>query len=417
MKKINLPHIGQRIIKSSASVLLCYIIYFLRGRSGMPFYSMLAALWCIQPYTGKTYKMAAQRITGTIVGAVFGLASILLEIYVFDIYDNFWGFFMNALFIIPVLYTTVLMHKKNASYFSCSVYLSIAVNHMADAAPYIFVMNRVLDTFIGIAAGIIVNYARLPRKKNKDCLFITILDDMISPVKEELSSYSKIELNRMIDEGMKFTIATMRTPASLIKPLEGVNLEFPVIAMDGAALYDLKENAYLTAYVISYDSCGKLTGMIRSENMNCFISALCDDTLIIFYKDLVNKAEKDIFQELKCSPYRNYVRREPSSLDRTIYIMVIDETMKINAFYQKLIDSGLDRKFKILCYTSNRYEGFSYIKIYNRNASIDNMIQHLMSASCLKSKNLIQAENDKRNNFDDIVKSLKRGYEPFIFKK
>ena len=86
MKKIKLPHIGQRIIKSSVGVFLCYIIYFLRGQNGILFYSMIAVLWCIQPYTHKTYTMAAQRIIGTIIGAVSGLVVMLLEIYIFDIY-------------------------------------------------------------------------------------------------------------------------------------------------------------------------------------------------------------------------------------------------------------------------------------------------------------------------------------------
>ena len=73
---------------------------------------------------------------------------------------------------------------------------------------------------------------------------------MGSPMKRELSAYSKVEINRMLDDGMNFTVATMRTPASLIKPLNEVDMELPVIVMNGAALFDLKENTHLKAYVI-----------------------------------------------------------------------------------------------------------------------------------------------------------------------
>ena len=55
--------------------------------------------------------------------------------------------------IILVLYTTVLIRKKKASYFSCVVFLSIVVNHITDDNPYLFVFNRGLDTMIGIALG------------------------------------------------------------------------------------------------------------------------------------------------------------------------------------------------------------------------------------------------------------------------
>nr|MDE6789604.1 HAD hydrolase family protein [Ruminococcus sp.] len=394
---------------------LCYIIYFLRGQNGIPFYSMLAVLWCIQPYTYKTNKMAIQRIIGTIIGAVSGLVVMLLEIYIFDIYDNLCGYFLNAFFIIPVLYITVLLNKQNASYFSCVVYLSIVVNHITDSNPYIFVLNRILDTFIGIAVGIAVNYAHLPRKKNKDCLFIAALDDMVSPMKEELSAYSKVEINRMLDDGMNFTVATMRTPASLIKPLNEVNLKLPVIVMNGAALYDLKKNTYLKAYVISNESSRELVQLIRNNNLNCFINALCDDTLMIFYKDLKNEAEKDIFQTLKCSPYRCYIKREPSETDRTIYIMLIDKTDKIKKFYN-ILSEKYSNKFKILCYSSDKYDGYNYIKIYNRNSDTDNMIQYLAELQKLEYKKLIESDNSKKSDFNSIVHKLKNSYEPLIFR-
>ena len=60
-----LPPIGARIIKSSLGSLICVGIYFIRELlpigSGIPFYSILAVLWCIQPYTTSTLAMAKQR--------------------------------------------------------------------------------------------------------------------------------------------------------------------------------------------------------------------------------------------------------------------------------------------------------------------------------------------------------------------
>ena len=48
-----LPPIGARIIKSALSVALCMVVYWLRTLlpvgNGIPFYSALAALWCMQP--------------------------------------------------------------------------------------------------------------------------------------------------------------------------------------------------------------------------------------------------------------------------------------------------------------------------------------------------------------------------------
>ncbi len=54
--KRKLPPIGARIIKSAIAVALCVLIYFFRTLlpigNGIPFYSALAALWCLQSDEG-----------------------------------------------------------------------------------------------------------------------------------------------------------------------------------------------------------------------------------------------------------------------------------------------------------------------------------------------------------------------------
>lgn len=394
--------------------MLCYVVYLLRGKNGLPFYSMLAVLWCIQPYTNKSLSMALQRTVGTLIGAAYGLITILLEIYILPVYDNIWGYAINALMIVPVLHTTVVLNKKNASYFSCVVFLSITVNHMTDSNPYIFVLNRVLDTFIGIGIGLIVNAARLPRRKITDRLFVAELDDMLSPVTEELQPYTTVEINRMLDEGLKFTIVTMRTPASLMKPLSEVRLNLPVVVMNGAALYDIKENSYVKAYIISNSTCEKIRGIISAENMNCFTNAIRDDTLMIYYDNLVNDAEKSIYNTLRKSPYRNYVNLTPPPEDRVIYLMVVDIAEKIDALYKRISDSEVGSLLKILRYPSDDYKGYSYIKIYNKNADKENMLQSLSEIYGTRKAVTIGDTDNKstRHDLNSIARELKKSFEP-----
>lgn len=420
MKKFNFPHIGNRILKSAAGVFLCFVVYLLRGRSGIPLYSMLAVLWCVQPYPDKTLTMAFQRTVGTLIGAAFGLVTILLEIYVLPVNDTLIGYALISAMIIPVIYTTVVINKKNASYFSCVVFLSITVAHLTDGDPFLFVFNRTLDTFIGIIIGVVVNSADLPRRKVRDKLFVAELDDMISPVKDELPPYSKVEINRMLADGLKLTVSTMRTPASLMKPLSDVHLELPVIVMNGAALYDIKENTYVKAYIISNPTCMKLRSVIGGAGINCFINALSDDNLMIYYDKLENPAERAIFSKLKKSPYRNYVNRDPSPEDRVIYLMAIDETAKIERLLDLIERSEAGSSVKSVCYPSDDFEGFSYLKIYNKNASEHNMIQYLADEYSLPAALTIGARGDNdikaaAGNLTGITKELKKSFKPTIF--
>ncbi len=410
-----LPPVGSRIIKSAVGVLLCWCVYLLRGRTGIPFYSMLAALWCIQPYINKTMSMALQRTIGTFIGAAFGLITIVLEIYAFNIYDQPLGFLIVALMIIPVIYTTVLIKRPNASYFSCVVFLSITVIHMTDENPFMFVLNRVLDTFIGIAVGMLVNSARLPRRRITDTLFTAELDDMLSPISEQLTPFSKVEINRMLSEGLNFTLVTMRTPASLMDIVSDVELKLPVVVMNGAALYDFRNNSYVKAYIISGDTCEKARNIINNAGMNVFTNALCDDSLVIYYDRLENEAEKAIFTSLKKSPYRNYINRKPQPEDRAIYLMMVDQSDRISALYDQLIHSEVGQLLKMITYPSQDYPRYSYIKIYNRNAGKQHMTEILCREYGIEKCSTVAANGSRSMN--SITRNLKHSFEPLIFKR
>lgn len=410
-----LPPVGSRIIKSAVGVLLCWCVYLLRGRTGIPFYSMLAALWCIQPYINKTMSMALQRTIGTFIGAAFGLITIVLEIYAFNIYDQPLGFLIVALMIIPVIYTTVLIKRPNASYFSCVVFLSITVIHMTDENPFMFVLNRVLDTFIGIAVGMLVNSARLPRRRITDTLFTAELDDMLSPISEQLTPFSKVEINKMLSEGLNFTLVTMRTPASLMDIVSDVELKLPVVVMNGAALYDFRNNSYVKAYIISGDTCEKTRNIINNAGMNVFTNALCDDSLVIYYDRLENEAEKAIFTSLKKSPYRNYINRKPQPEDRVIYLMMVDQSDRISALYDQLIHSEVGQLLKMITYPSQDYPGYSYIKIYNRNAGKQHMTEILCREYGIEKCSTVAANGSRSMN--SIARNLKHSFEPLIFKR
>ena len=155
IKTNRFPPIGQRIIKSA--VALCMIVYHIRSllpiENGIPFYSALAALWCMQPSVDTTKNNAGQRTFGTVTGAAYGLV-FLNFLYFSKITEPICVYLLASAVVIPVIYSTVVLKKRNASFFSCVVFLSIALTHSFDQDPYIFVFNRVMDTFIGIGIGI-----------------------------------------------------------------------------------------------------------------------------------------------------------------------------------------------------------------------------------------------------------------------
>ena len=419
----NLPKPGARIIKSAVAIALCYVVDFLRGSSGIVFYSQLSALWCMQSYISTTKKNAVQRTIGTCIGAVFGFIILLAGSFLKNKFGNagLCYYFLNALMIsatiIPLIWITVVLKKKQASYFSCVVFLSIVVIHGADQNCFLFVWNRFLDTMIGILIGCSVNLFHLPRKHKKDILFISGLDDTLLNKDYHLNDYCKVELNRMLDEGLNFTLSTMRPPAAIMEPMAEIRLKLPVIAMDGAVLYDTVNRRYLTKIELEPNDKNQIQDFLDGMNAVYFANVVVDNTLLIYYKTPDCQVQQRLIDELRISPFRNYIRRPLPHEESVVYFMMIYPDSKIEEIYENLIKMDFASHVKILKYKSHDYPGASYIKIFNQAATRQNMIEYLkrqLGVQKTVTFGTIQGRYDyvvPEGNTNKVVHTLKKLFE------
>ena len=416
---VHVPHIGMRIIKSALGVLICFAIYFMRGKQGAPFYSALAVLWCIQNQTKNTVQNALQRTVGTGIGAAYGLIYILIKQRVPQLGDSFLHYCIISIALIPIIYTTVVIKQKKASYFSCVVFLSIVVNHLMDENPYIFVANRSLDTLIGIFVGLVLNSVCIHGEYNRDTLFIADVDRAMDGLSTGITPFSQIMIKNMLEKGMLLTFMTLRTPAGFLEGMPDIKPKLPIIAMDGAILYDIKENRYPKVYVISAEHACNIESFIRSRGFNIFTTIILEDVLIIYYDELKNTAEIDIYEKMHKSPYRNYLNKERPKDHPVVYIMCVDETRKIEQLVEDIKRSDIYEELKILSYPSDDYKGYSYIKIYSKNASVQNMTDYLRNMTGAE-ETLTFGDNDRNKTdycyteCDQIVRKL---HHQFYFKR
>ena len=91
---------------------------------------------------------------------------------------------------------------------------------------------------------------------------------------------------------------------------------------------------------------------------------------------------------------------------------------------RKLYEAGFGDKLKILFYASTDYPGYSYIKIYNKNATKENMLDYLKKDLKLK-KTVTFGTIPNRYTYtiepgdsNAVVKQMKKEYEPLaVFAK
>lgn len=153
-------HIGMRIIKTALAVFVCGLIGWLRDRDGLNFFSMIAAVICIQKSTEATIKNSFNRVVGTAIGGAFGVLVLFAEtqVHLQRVFMPLYVLVISVM-IIPIIVTTLAIHKPTVTGFACIVFLSVAVYHVTDASPYAYALNRMLDTIVGIIVALIINIA------------------------------------------------------------------------------------------------------------------------------------------------------------------------------------------------------------------------------------------------------------------
>ncbi len=148
--KIKAPKIGMRSIKTVIATFIAVVVSGILGFES-PFYATWTAFLCIQTSIIETSEMAKKRSIGTIIGSVFSL------VYLVFIPENIY---IIPLGILAIIYLCNLLEKSELITIACVVFLVISfrVNAVQDFDSVTYVINRVIETFIGIAIAIIVNY-------------------------------------------------------------------------------------------------------------------------------------------------------------------------------------------------------------------------------------------------------------------
>lgn len=174
----------------------------------------------------------------------------------------------------------------------------------------------------------------------------------------------------------------------------GKRIPLPVIAMNGAVLYDTKNHSYIKAYVISSETAQKVVSIIKEESVNYYSNVIIDDMLVIYYQKTDDEA--------------------------VVYFMLLDRKDRIANIYNRFMAEGFDTQLRIITYDSTDYPGYSYIKIYNKNATKENMIKYLKDFTGISEAVTFGSIKDQYDVYIDtedvnkVVREVRKRYEPLF---
>ena len=404
---MKIPKLGLRVIKTVIAVFLSISVYIIllwlnqilnfkvddfKAPTAIytPFFAAIAAVYALHRDRRSSMKQAKIRSFGSVVGGYYGMLIIMLSefvlINIFDLVNTnlilyyLLTFLIVSVSIIPLIQITLIMKQSSSVFITCLTFFSVTISSRNGGMPvFLFATNRVLSTLVGIGISLLVNNISFIRNKNKDILFVSSLDNNLLTSKEDnISQFLKYKLNNLYFKEMALTFATTRTLSSLEYIFNDVDIDFPIVVMNGAAIYHFHNKSYDNVYKIDNESRKLIDSKLEELNMDAFIYSINDNMLHCYYDKIDNAAEKYFYNIRRSNDFDNFVKAVlPDDVKASIYI-IIDKKDKIETLVNELNNSDCNNKIDLIVYPFDEIEGdYYYLKINSSDSKKEKLIQKL----------------------------------------
>lgn len=155
IKRIHLPKLGMRIIKTAICVFFCLMLNYLFSPT-VALISSLAAIMCMQSTLQSSLKTGLSRVLGTAIGG--GIALLLVPLAQNTAVEWLYIILMPA-GVALIIYLCVLLNYADGAAMCAFTYIAVLIIPFTDSGsnPFMAALTRILDTLVGVAIALIVN--------------------------------------------------------------------------------------------------------------------------------------------------------------------------------------------------------------------------------------------------------------------
>lgn len=208
-------------------------------------------------------------------------------------------------------------------------------------------------------------------------LYISDLDGTLLNAEPRLSDETILTINRLIDKGMQFTIATARSwdsAHSLIAPLR---LEQPLILHNGVFIYDPIKGENIIANVINGQIARELIRDAAGFQLNPMVFAITpDQQRKVYYRGVFNYGEAVYIEERlsKADPRFTLVSEYDSHpMATALTVLFIGSKEELTPLWEQVT-----AKYDLTChFAEDIYSKAYWLEITQRNANKGWAVQYL----------------------------------------
>lgn len=138
-------------------------------------------------------------------------------------------------------------------------------------------------------------------------LYVSDLDGTLLDSTSRISPASADILNRAIDCGALFTVATARTPGTLGMLLRDLHMRLPAIVMTGVTLWQRDGSVYSDTCYLHPDTVGRLRTIYEEASLPYFLYTLRDGKIYVYHHGPLSQVERGFIAERCHSPYKTFL--------------------------------------------------------------------------------------------------------------
>lgn len=212
-------------------------------------------------------------------------------------------------------------------------------------------------------------------------LFVTDLDGTLLNSDKKVSKYSINVLNSLIDKGINFTVATARTPATVVEILKDINLKLPVTLMNGVLIYDIKKQEYIDIKEVEENIVKRVLNVFEKCNKDPLVYGIKDNHLWVYHKEFKYSYEYNFYNERANKKLKTFLKvldyKKAMENAKVINFIAFDTYNKIKEVADGLayIDGITINYYKDI-YEDDCY----YLEAYSNKASKASGIKYLLQS-------------------------------------
>lgn len=201
-------------------------------------------------------------------------------------------------------------------------------------------------------------------------LYISDLDGTLLNRISTVSPHSIEKINYLLQKGMLFTIATARTPATVVPLLEQLQIDIPAVLMNGAVLYDIRRKLYIRTNGFTDNSALRYIDLLEKRGLIPFVYRIDNNKLKVFHKPLTYDIQREFKRQRENTPYKEFIptiNYSDELLDNPpLFLMVIDRFDKLQTAAAEINRAG---KCSFFCYRDIVDTEYGYLEIYPKGVS------------------------------------------------